>query len=61
MLFRSRVFFGKLKESLKQVKEVELPMQAAMIILAVLCLAVGIWFSYFINTIIDPAAVILVD
>ncbi|OIP97194.1 hypothetical protein AUK40_03700 [Candidatus Wirthbacteria bacterium CG2_30_54_11] len=56
---QSRVFLGKLKDTLKEVREVAVPMQAAMIILAVLCLTVGVWFYYFINTIIEPAAVVL--
>ncbi|MCX5725774.1 MAG: proton-conducting transporter membrane subunit [Candidatus Saganbacteria bacterium] len=54
-------FFGELKDSLKETKEVPSLMCASMITLAATCVLVGLVFPYFISVFIDPAARVLTD
>lgn len=49
-----RVFFGKLAESFKNVKEANLAMIIPAIFLAVLNIGMGIFFPYILNTFILP-------
>lgn len=52
-------FFGKLKEELKRVKEVPFSMKLSMIILASICVGVGIAFIPVMGVLLKPAASIL--
>jgi len=52
-------FFGKLKEELKGVKEVPFSMKLSMIILASICIGVGIAFIPVMGVLLKPAASIL--
>jgi proton-translocating NADH-quinone oxidoreductase chain N len=49
-----RVFFGKINVNFKDIKEAGASMIIPAVILAVITLGVGIFFPYFINTIIVP-------
>jgi len=49
-----RVFFGKINVNFKDIKEAGASMIIPAIILAIITLVVGIFFPYFINTIIIP-------
>ncbi|MFC1560129.1 complex I subunit 5 family protein [Candidatus Margulisiibacteriota bacterium] len=53
------VYFGKLKEKFKNITEVPFFMGAAMVILAFVCIGVGLAFPYVINVILDPAVNVL--
>lgn len=52
-------FIQKAKDVVSHIKEVPLSMVLAMLILAVLCVAVGVLFPFVLNTIIKPAADVL--
>jgi len=63
-------FFGKIKESLSHIKEVPVSMCISLIVLAALCLVIGldafgilkgINYPWFIRTIIEPAKEVLVN
>jgi len=54
-------FFGELKESLKEVKEAPFLMCSSMVVLAIICLVVGLAFPYFISIFIDPAVKVLTE
>lgn len=54
-------FFEKLPPRLKEVKESPWPMGLAMIVLAALCLLVGVFFAYVINFLINPAVIALAN
>lgn len=47
--------------ALSSVKEVPFWMKLSMVILAVLCVAVGVFFAPFIRTVIEPAVRVLLD
>jgi multicomponent Na+:H+ antiporter subunit D len=55
------VFFSKLPQSLNNIKEVPFLMVLSMVVLALICLGTGLGFSYIVNTIIQPAADVLVN
>lgn len=50
-------FFEKLKTDFENVKEAPLAMGAAMVMLALLCLGVGLAFPYVISFVINPAVI----
>jgi multicomponent Na+:H+ antiporter subunit D len=51
-----KAFFGKLNETLAGVREVKFAMTLPMIILALLCLALGIGFPWLNQALLSPAA-----
>ena len=53
------IFFGSLPERLAKVKEVPWLMCVPMIILAAVCIGVGIAFPWIIGTLLDPAVIAL--
>ncbi|MCM8821393.1 MAG: NADH/ubiquinone/plastoquinone (complex I) [Candidatus Omnitrophica bacterium] len=61
LLIQRRVFFGKLKESLKQVVEVPFWMTFSMAALAFVCVWTGVVFASFISEWVLPAATVLLD
>jgi len=50
------IFFSKLPEGLKSVKEVPWMMAFAMVFMALLCLGIGLIFPYILSHIVTPAA-----
>ncbi len=56
LLIQRKAFFGKLNERWKDVKEAPFWMLASNVILALLCIGIGIFFSLTIKTWIQPAA-----
>jgi len=54
-------FFEKLKPKFENIKEVPATMAASMIILAILCLGVGLSFSYVIQYLVNPAVAVVID
>jgi multicomponent Na+:H+ antiporter subunit D len=54
-----KVFFGKLNEKWRDVREAPFAMSCAVILLAGACLLTGIFFRSVVNGIVEPAAVIL--
>jgi len=56
LIIQRRAFFGKLNERWAAVKEAPFWMAASTVILAVLCLVLGVLFSSVISTWIQPAA-----
>jgi multicomponent Na+:H+ antiporter subunit D len=56
LIIQRKAFFGKLDERWKAVKEAPFWMLAANVILALLCIGVGLYFSLTIKTWIQPAA-----
>lgn len=61
LLIQRKAFFGKLNEKWQNVKEAPFWMTASTVILAFLCLAIGIFFSATIKTWIQPAADVLAE
>lgn len=61
LLIQRKAFFGKLNERWKDVKEAPFWMLASNVILALLCIGIGIFFSLTIKTWIRPAADALVQ
>jgi multicomponent Na+:H+ antiporter subunit D len=59
LLFQRRAFFGKLNETLKDVKEAPFWMTASTLILGFICIAVGILFPVMIRSWLKPAVDIL--
>ncbi len=49
------VFFGALPQSLSAVKESPVSMYAPMVVLAIACVALGLAFPWFIDTLLEPA------
>ena len=56
LLIQRKAFFGKLNERWKDVKEAPFWMLASNVILALICIGIGIFFSLTINTWVRPAA-----
>ena len=54
--YEKGVFFGALPDSLKSVKESPASMYVPMVVLAAACLALGLAFPWFIDTLLEPAA-----
>jgi multicomponent Na+:H+ antiporter subunit D len=59
LLIQRRAFFGKLNETLKDVKEAPFWMTASTLVLGLICIAVGILFPVMIRSWLKPAADIL--
>jgi multicomponent Na+:H+ antiporter subunit D len=56
LLIQRRAFFGKLNERWQAVREAPFWMTAATVILALICIAVGVFFSVTIKSWVQPAA-----
>jgi multicomponent Na+:H+ antiporter subunit D len=56
LLIQRRAFFGKLNERWQSVREAPFWMTAATVILALICIAVGVFFAATIRTWIQPAS-----
>ena len=61
LLLQRKAFFGKLNEKWAAVKEAPFWMTAATVLLALLCVGIGILFSSTVTTWIQPAADVLAD
>ncbi len=61
LLLQRKTFFGKLNEKWAAVKEAPFWMTAATVLLALLCVGIGILFSSTVTTWIQPAADVLAD
>ncbi len=61
LLMQRKAFFGKLNEKWAAVKEAPFWMTAATVLLALLCVGIGILFSSTITTWVQPAADVLAD
>ena len=54
-------FIRKIETLASAVKEVPISMKISMLILAILCIGVGLFFNSFISTVIQPAAQVLLE
>lgn len=61
LLMQRKAFFGKLNEKWAAVKEAPFWMTAATVLLALLCVGIGILFASTVTTWVQPAADILAD
>ncbi len=61
LIMQRKAFFGKLNEKWAAVKEAPFWMTAATVLLALLCVGIGILFSSTVTTWIQPAADVLAD
>ncbi len=61
LLMQRKAFFGKLNEKWAAVKEAPFWMTAATVLLALLCVGIGIFFSSTVTIWIQPAADVLAD
>lgn len=61
LLMQRKAFFGRLNEKWAAVKEAPFWMTAAVVLLALLCVGIGILFSSTVTTWIQPAADVLAD
>ncbi|MFA5156790.1 MAG: proton-conducting transporter membrane subunit [Candidatus Omnitrophota bacterium] len=59
--FQKHAFLRKGKEDTAHIKEAGVCMRSSMIILALLCFAVGVMFHPFVNKIVKPAADMLLE
>ena len=53
--------FGALPEKLSTIREVPIAMCGVLVILAAICIAFGVLFPWFINTLVGPAQEVLLD
>lgn len=56
LVLQHQAFFGKLNEAWKSVREASFWMSAAAVVLALLCVAVGLAFPFVVGTWLQPAA-----
>ncbi len=61
LLIQRKAFFGTLNEKWAAVKEAPFWMTASTVLLALLCIAIGVFFSVTIKSWIQPAADVLAD
>lgn len=61
LILQHQAFFGQLNETWKNVKEAPFWMSAATVLLAVLCILIGVFFPFVINTWLKPAAGVLTN
>jgi len=61
LLIQRKAFFGKLNERWATVREAPFWMAASTVLLALLCVVIGIFFSVTIKSWIQPAAGVLAD
>jgi multicomponent Na+:H+ antiporter subunit D len=61
LIMQRKAFFGKLNEKWAAVKEAPFWMTAATVLLALLCVGIGILFSSTVTTWVQPAADVLAD
>ncbi len=61
LLMQRQAFFGRLNEKWAAVKEAPFWMTASVVLLALLCVGIGILFSSTVTTWIQPAADVLAD
>jgi multicomponent Na+:H+ antiporter subunit D len=61
LLMQRKAFFGRLNEKWAAVKEAPFWMTASVVLLALLCVGIGILFSSTVTTWIQPAADVLAD
>ena len=61
LLMQRKAFFGKLNEKWAAVKEAPFWMTASVVLLALLCVGIGILFASTVTTWIQPAADVLAD
>jgi NADH:ubiquinone oxidoreductase subunit 5 (subunit L)/multisubunit Na+/H+ antiporter MnhA subunit len=61
LLIQRQAFFGQLADKWAAVKEAPFWMTAATVLLALLCLGIGILFASTVTTWIQPAADVLAD
>lgn len=59
LLIQRKAFFGPLNENLRNVKEAPFWMSAACVILALVAILIGVFFTPFVKTWISPAADVL--
>ncbi len=59
LILQRKVFFGKLNEKWRDIREAPFAMSCAVILLAAACLLSGIFFNSVSSGIVEPAAVIL--
>ncbi len=59
LIMQRKAFFGQLNEKWTAVKEAPFWMSATMVVLAFLCIAIGVFFSVTITTWVQPAADVL--
>jgi multicomponent Na+:H+ antiporter subunit D len=59
LLLQRKVFFGKLNERWRELKEAPAAMSIAVILLAAQCLLVGVFFDDVVRALIEPAARVL--
>jgi len=61
LLIQRKAFFGKLNEKWAAVKEAPFWMTASTVLLALLCVTIGVFFSLTIKSWIQPAAGVLAE
>ena len=61
LLIQRKAFFGKLNEKWSAIKEAPFWMTASTVLLAFLCVAIGILFSPVVKAWVEPAADVLTD
>jgi multicomponent Na+:H+ antiporter subunit D len=59
LIIQRKVFFGKLNEKWKDIREAPFAMSCAVILLAAACLLSGVFFNAVTRGIVEPAAMIL--
>lgn len=59
LIIQRKVFFGKLNDKWRDVREAPLAMSCAVILLAAACLLTGVFFHSVTNGLVEPAAMIL--
>ena len=61
LILQRRAFFGQLNETWKSVREAPFWMSAATVLLALLCILIGVFFPFVVRTWLKPAADVLTE
>jgi multicomponent Na+:H+ antiporter subunit D len=61
LILQHQAFFGQLNETWRNIKEAPVWMSAATVLLALLCVLIGIFFPFVVNTWLKPAAGVLTN
>ena len=61
LILQHQAFFGQLNETWKNIKEAPFWMSAATVLLGLLCILIGVFFPFVVNTWLKPAAGVLTN
>ena len=61
LILQHQAFFGQLNETWKNIREAPFWMSTATVLLGLLCILIGVFFPFVVNTWLKPAANVLTN